>query len=58
MPDSWVEDLAIAGTPDECAEKIQAQLKAGSHSVGLWLFPADDGERIARYAATEVLTRL
>ena len=58
MPDSWVEDLAVAGTPDECAEKIQAQLAAGSDSVGLWLFPVDDGERIARLAAAEVLTRL
>ena len=58
MPDSWVEDLAVAGAPDECAEKINALLAAGSDSVALWLFPVNEGERIARLTATEVLTRL
>ena len=58
MPDRWVEDLAVAGEPDECAERIKALLAAGSDSVGLWLFPVDEGERVARLAASEVLTRL
>lgn len=58
MPDRWVEDLAVAGEPDECAEKLKALLAAGSDSVGLWLFPIDDGDAVARLASTEVLPRL
>jgi 5,10-methylenetetrahydromethanopterin reductase len=58
MPNRWIDDLAVAGDPDECAEKLRALIDAGSDSVGLWLFPVDEGERIARLAASEVLNRL
>lgn len=58
MPDSWVEDLAVAGEPDECAEKLRRLQDAGSDSIGLWLFPAPDAHRISTLAAREVLTRL
>lgn len=58
MPDRWVEDLVVAGDPDECAAKIQALLDAGSDSV--LLFPTDH-ERIGEVAeltAREVLPQL
>ena len=58
MPDSWLEDLAIAGDPEECAEKLQTFLNAGSDMIGLWLFPTDHGEEIAEITAREVLPRL
>ncbi|MCW2716795.1 MAG: class flavin-dependent oxidoreductase [Pseudonocardia sp.] len=58
MPDSWVEDLAVAGEPDECAEKVRRLIDAGSDSVGLWLFPAPDAHRIATMTARDVLSRL
>ncbi|WP_214367281.1 LLM class flavin-dependent oxidoreductase [Pseudonocardia sp. H11422] len=58
MPDSWVEDLAVAGEPDECAEKLRRLLDAGSDSVGLWLFPAADAHQIAELTARDVLSRL
>lgn len=58
MPDRWVEDLAVAGEPDECADKLKALLAAGSDSVGLWLFPVDDGDTVARLVSTDVLPRL
>ena len=58
MPDSWIDDLAVAGDPDECAAKIRTLLDAGSDSVGLWLFPTDRVQELARFAAAEVLTRL
>ena len=32
MHDKWIDDLAVAGTPGECAERIQALLEAGSDS--------------------------
>jgi 5,10-methylenetetrahydromethanopterin reductase len=52
LPAAWLEDLAVAGDPDECAAKIRALLEAGSDSVGQWLFPR--GGELARYAAREV----
>lgn len=58
MPDAWVEDLAIAGEPDECAEKLRRLLDAGSDSIGLWLFPAADAHSIATQTARDVLSRL
>ena len=58
MPAEWLEDLAIAGDPDECAAKIRSFLDAGSDSVVLWLFPLERGPEIAEYGARELLPRL
>lgn len=57
MPNRWLEDLAISGEPDECAEKIRRLLDAGSDSVVL--FPlAGDPEQVLRAVASDVLPRL
>jgi alkanesulfonate monooxygenase SsuD/methylene tetrahydromethanopterin reductase-like flavin-dependent oxidoreductase (luciferase family) len=58
LPAAWLEDLAVAGTPDEAAAKIRALLEAGSDSVCLWLFPLDRSEEILELTAREVLPRL
>ncbi|HEX7297549.1 MAG TPA: LLM class flavin-dependent oxidoreductase [Solirubrobacteraceae bacterium] len=58
MPDQWLDDLVIAGDPDECAEKIRAFLDAGSDSVNLWVFPLDDAEEVLRLTASDVMPRL
>ena len=58
MPEQWLDDLAIAGEPDECVEKLRAFLDAGSDTIGLWLFPTDRGEEIAEITAHEVLSHL
>ena len=58
MPDAWLDDLAVAGDPDEVASRIRALLEAGSDSVCLWLFPLDRGEEILELTAREVLPRL
>ena len=58
MPDAWLDDLAVAGDPDECAERIERLRAAGSDSVDLWLFPTDHGDEIARMTARDVLPRL
>jgi 5,10-methylenetetrahydromethanopterin reductase len=58
LPDSWIDDLAIAGDPEQCAVRLRAFLEAGSDSVGLWLFPPGQGEAVARLTAREVLPRL
>lgn len=41
MPESWVDDLTIAGTPQECADKIRSYFEAGADSVALFPMPGD-----------------
>jgi alkanesulfonate monooxygenase SsuD/methylene tetrahydromethanopterin reductase-like flavin-dependent oxidoreductase (luciferase family) len=58
MPRDWIEEMAVAGDPDECAEKLDRLLEAGSDCVGLWLFPTDHAEAVAELCAREVLPKL
>jgi 5,10-methylenetetrahydromethanopterin reductase len=58
MPASWLEDLVVAGTPDECAEKIGRYLDAGSDSVVLFPASAEGIEELVKLAAREVLPRI
>lgn len=58
MPDQWLEDLVIAGTPDECAEKIRQLLEAGSDSVVLFPASTEGIDQTIEYAAREVLPRV
>jgi 5,10-methylenetetrahydromethanopterin reductase len=58
MPDEWVEDLTVAGTPTEAADKIARLLAAGADSVAL--LPAQH-ERVRdtiELTSSEVLSRL
>jgi 5,10-methylenetetrahydromethanopterin reductase len=58
LPDQWVEDLTVAGDPDECATKIQALLDAGSDIVCLWPSPSDGIGDMLELTAREVMPRL
>lgn len=58
LPEHWIDDLAVAGDPEECADRLRALLAAGSDSVGLWLFPLEQADGVARLLATEVFPRL
>ena len=55
MPDQWVRDLTVAGTPEECAAQIQALCDAGADSVALFPAPADRAVELARIAGESVL---
>lgn len=33
LPDTWIKEMTIAGTPDECRESIQTLIEAGAASV-------------------------
>ena len=57
LPDDWVEDLAVAGDPDECAEKIRRLMAAGSTSVDLFPVPERASEHI-RLAGERLLPLL
>jgi alkanesulfonate monooxygenase SsuD/methylene tetrahydromethanopterin reductase-like flavin-dependent oxidoreductase (luciferase family) len=58
MPDQWIEDLVIAGDPDECAAKIQALIEAGSDSVALAPVAADRAAEVVELTAREVLPQV
>jgi alkanesulfonate monooxygenase SsuD/methylene tetrahydromethanopterin reductase-like flavin-dependent oxidoreductase (luciferase family) len=57
MPDQWVDDLAVAGDPDECSRKIQALLEAGSDHVALFPTPAEHAQQTLTTLATQVIPR-
>lgn len=46
MPDQWVEDLTVAGTPDECVGKLRAMLDAGAASVSLFPVAGNIAEQL------------
>lgn len=58
IPQRWLADLTLAGTPDECVAKIRALADAGADAVVL-CFPTDRSlpEQIA-LAGREVLPRV
>jgi alkanesulfonate monooxygenase SsuD/methylene tetrahydromethanopterin reductase-like flavin-dependent oxidoreductase (luciferase family) len=58
MPDSWVEDLTVSGTPGEVVEKMNALFDAGADSVSL--FPANgvDVPATIELTAAEVLPEI
>lgn len=45
MPAQWINELAVAGDPDECARGLRNLLQAGADSVDLWLFPPNGQRR-------------
>jgi 5,10-methylenetetrahydromethanopterin reductase len=58
MPDRWLDDLAVAGDPDECAEKVRRLLDAGADSVVLFPMPSERSEEMVRVGAADVLPRI
>jgi alkanesulfonate monooxygenase SsuD/methylene tetrahydromethanopterin reductase-like flavin-dependent oxidoreductase (luciferase family) len=42
MPEEWLDDLAIAGTPDECVEKLRAYFDAGVDAITLVPCPVSE----------------
>lgn len=55
MPDEWLDHFAIAGTPAECAAKIDALFEAGATSVVLVPTPSDDGPALLERAAADII---
>jgi 5,10-methylenetetrahydromethanopterin reductase len=55
MPDQWLEDLAIAGDAEQCANKIDALIAAGSDSVILFPAPFERSQELVKFAGTEVI---
>jgi alkanesulfonate monooxygenase SsuD/methylene tetrahydromethanopterin reductase-like flavin-dependent oxidoreductase (luciferase family) len=58
MPDRWIEELTIAGTPAECAAKIKRYYEAGVDTVALFPMPTDRVSQLVDLTAIEVMPRL
>jgi 5,10-methylenetetrahydromethanopterin reductase len=58
IPDAWLDEFAVAGTPEQVAARLRALRAAGADAVGLWLFPTDRAVEVAELVAAEVLPRL
>ena len=58
MPDQWMEELAVAGDPEECAEKLSGYFDAGADSVVLMPLPPGRATQVLELAAKEVLPRI
>lgn len=58
MPARWLEDLVVAGDPEECAEKIRRLWRAGADSIVLLPAPVERALEVALFAGKEVLRRV
>ncbi|MBE3016047.1 LLM class flavin-dependent oxidoreductase [Microbispora sp. NEAU-D428] len=58
MPDEWIDDLVIAGDPDECVERIERLRAAGAGSVVLMPFPSASFESCMELTERYVLPKL
>ena len=58
MPDQWIEDLTIAGSPEEVAAKIESFYEIGADCVALFPMPSDQVDRMVRQTAEQVLPLL
>jgi alkanesulfonate monooxygenase SsuD/methylene tetrahydromethanopterin reductase-like flavin-dependent oxidoreductase (luciferase family) len=55
MPDEWMRDLAVVGTPADCAAQLQRLREAGSDSVALFPMPAERSGELIELAGSEIL---
>ena len=58
MPDQWIEDLTIAGSPQEVAAKIESFYEIGADCVALFPMPSDQVDRMVRLTTEQVLPLL
>lgn len=58
MPDDWVRDLTVSGTPADCVASIRGLLDAGADKVCLFPVPHTRTDHILRAAATDILPAL
>ncbi len=58
FPDSWLDELAVAGTPQQCAEQIRRFGAAGVDNLVLLPQPTASAAELLEKAASEVLPLL
>lgn len=58
MPDQWVRDLTVSGSPHDCVEAINRLLDAGADSVCLFPVPSERATELIDIAARQILPQL
>lgn len=58
MPDTWIRDLTVSGTPQDCVTAIRRLLDAGADKVCLFPVPHTRTDHILQTAATDILPAL
>lgn len=58
MPSTWIDELAVAGTPADCSRQLQVLIDAGADAIALFPMPSGDAGRVIELTAREVLPRL
>ncbi len=48
MPDAWINQFAIAGSPEDCAETVEELVKAGADSIVFVPLPGREPETLAQ----------
>ncbi len=54
MPESWIDELSVCGTPEDCARRIAKFYEAGADSVALFPVQADRVQQVVRATAEQV----
>lgn len=57
MPDSWLDDLALIGTPQEVVDKVNRWVAAGIDAIAIFL-PHESERETLELVAQEVIPRL
>ena len=55
MPNKWIEDLTISGSPREVLEKIKSYFDIGIDSVALFPMPSENADKMISITAEKVL---
>ena len=58
MPDQWIEDLTISGSPKEVAAKIESFYQIGADCVALFPMPSDRVAHMVELTSEQVLPLL
>ncbi|MDH3259352.1 MAG: LLM class flavin-dependent oxidoreductase [Acidimicrobiia bacterium] len=58
MPGRWIEELTVAGSPAECAAKINQFYEAGVDTVALFPTPTDRVSELVELTSAEVIPLL
>ena len=58
MPDQWIGDLTIAGSPEEVAANIENFYDAGADCVALFPMPSDQVDHTVHLTPEQVLPLL
>jgi 5,10-methylenetetrahydromethanopterin reductase len=58
MPESWIDELSVCGTPEDCVRRIAMFYEAGAESVALFPVQAERVRQIVRMTAEQVIPSL